>query len=48
MKENTEAEWVGRKFYIISTAIADGTTKYPLYDAEGQEAGVMVTITPVA
>ena len=48
MKENSIAEWVGRKFYIISTATADGTTKYPLYDAEGQEAGVLVTITPTA
>ena len=48
VKTNTEPEWVGRKFYIISTATADGTTKYPLYDAEGQEAGVLVTITPTA
>ena len=48
MKTNTEPEWVGRKFYIISTANADGETKYPLYDAEGQEAGVLVTITPTA
>jgi len=48
VKENTEPEWVGRKFYIISTAVADGTTKYPLYDAEGQEVGVLVTITPTA
>lgn len=46
MKENSIADWVGRKFYIIADAVADGTTKYPLYDAEGQEAGVLVTITP--
>lgn len=48
MKENSEPEWVGRKFYIISTANADGETKYPLYDAEGNEAGILVTITPLA
>lgn len=48
MKENSIADWVGRKFYIIADAVADGTTKYPLYDAEGQEAGVLVAITPTA
>ena len=46
VKENSIADWVGRKFYIIDDAVADGTTKYPLYDAEGQEAGVLVAITP--
>ena len=48
VKENTEAEWVGRKFYIIATAAADGTTKYPLFDAEGNEVNVTVALTPVA
>ena len=48
MKENSVADWVGRKFYIIANAAADGTTKYPLYDAEGNEAGILVTITPLA
>ncbi len=48
VKENSVAEWVGRKFYIIATAAADGETKYPLYDAEGNEAGILVTITPTA
>ena len=48
VKENSIPEWVGRKFYIIATAAADGETKYPLYDAEGNEAGILVTIAPLA
>ena len=48
VKENSVPEWVGRKFYIIADAVADGTTKYPLLDAEGNDTNVKVTITPVA
>ena len=48
VKENTVADWVGRKFYIISTAAADGTTKYPLLDAEGNDVNVTVSLTPAA
>jgi len=46
--ENSVADWVGRKFWIAATATADGTTKYPLYDADGNAAGVTVTITAKA
>ena len=46
--ENSVAEWIGRKFYIISTAEANGETKYDLYDAEGDTVGVKVTITEQA
>ena len=45
VKENSEAEWVGNKYYIAADAVADGETKYDLYDAEGQAVGVKVTIT---
>ena len=49
MTENSpETSWVGRKFYIIANADADGTTKYDLYDAEGSTIGVKVTITEQA
>lgn len=45
VKTNSEASWVGQKYYIIANAIADGTTKYDLYDAEGNAIGVKVTVT---
>jgi hypothetical protein len=45
VKENSEAEWVGNKYYIAADAVADGETKYDLYDAEGQTVGVKITIT---
>ena len=48
VKENSIPEWVGRKFWIAADAAADGTTKHPLYDAEGQPAGVTVTVTAKA
>ena len=48
MKENSVEDWVGRKFWIAADVVADGTTKYPLYDAEGNAAGVLVTITEKA
>lgn len=48
VKENTVAEWLGRKFFIQADAVADGTTKYPLLDAEGNSAEVVVTVTPHA
>ena len=40
-----DASWVGRKFFIKADAEADGTTKYPLLDAEGQRIEVSVSIT---
>ena len=48
VKENSIPEGVGRKFWIAADAAADGTTKHPLYDAEGQPAGVTVTVTAKA
>ena len=48
VKENSVEGWAGQKFYIIATATADGTTKYDLYDAEGQTVGVKVSITEQA
>ena len=45
VKTNSIPEWVGRKYYIIANATADGTTKYDLYDAEGQTIGVKVSVT---
>ena len=45
VKENSEPEWVGNKYYIAADAVADGETKYDLYDAEGQTVGVKITIT---
>lgn len=48
VKENSIAEWVGRKYWIAANAAADGETKNPLYDAEGQPVGVTVTVTAKA
>ena len=48
VKENSVPEWVGQKFWIAADATADGTTKYPLYDAEGNAVGVQVSITAKA
>ena len=45
MKTNSIPEWVGRTYYIIANATADGTTKYDLYDADGQTIGVKVSVT---
>ena len=42
VKENTIPEWVGMKFYIISTA--QSGQKYDLYDQNGGEVGVKVMI----
>lgn len=39
------ADFVGQKFYIDKDANPDGETKYPLYDAEGNAVGILVTIT---
>lgn len=36
--------YVGQKVYIDKDADPDGTTKYPLYDGEGQALGIVVTI----
>lgn len=43
--DNSLAGWEGRKFFLISSADADGETKYDLYDANGDAVGVKVTIT---
>ena len=48
VKENSVADWVGQKFWIAADAVADGQTKYPLYDAEGNAVGVQVAITAKA
>ena len=48
VKENSIPEWVGRKFWIAADAATDGTTKNPLYDAEGQPIDVTVTVTAKA
>ena len=45
VKENSIPEWVGRTYYIIANATANGTTKYDLYDADGQTIGVKVSVT---
>lgn len=43
--QNSVEGWAGRKFYIISNASADGTTKYDLYDEKGNTVGVKVAVT---
>ena len=48
IKENSIPEWVGRRYYIISSAAADGETKYDLYDEQGSAIGVKVTVTETA
>ena len=48
MKTNSEASWIGQKYYIIANATADGTTKYDLYDANGNTIGVKVTVAESA
>lgn len=48
VKTNSEAGWVGEKFFVISSAEADGTTKYDLYDSNGDTVGVKVTITEIS
>jgi hypothetical protein len=45
--ENSVEGFAGNKYFIIGTATANGTTKYPLYDAEGHDTGMTVTITAV-
>ena len=47
VKENSVEGFVGMKFFIVGTATANGTTKYPLLDAHGEDTGMSVTITPV-
>ena len=40
-----EESFVGQEFYVVSNAIADGTTVYPLFtDAGTTEAGIYVSI----
>lgn len=43
--ENTVPEWVGMKFLVIDTATADGTTKYAVYNLDGTDTGMWVTIS---
>lgn len=38
-------DFTGMKFWVASDATADGTTLYPLYDAEGNEVGISVKIS---
>ena len=39
------ADFVGMKFFVASDATPDGTTLYPLYDANKQLVGIKVKIT---
>ena len=48
VKENSVEGFAGMKFFVVATATADGTTKYALYDAQGHDTGMKVTITPVS
>lgn len=43
--QNSVEGWVGRKFYVVANASADGTTKYDLHDDKGNAIGVKVAIT---
>ena len=45
VKENSVEGFVGNKYYIAGSATADGTTKYALYDGEGHDTGMKVTIS---
>lgn len=45
VKTNSIPEWVGRKYYIAADGTPDGTTKYDLYDADGNAICVKVTVT---
>ena len=46
VKENSVEGFAGMKFFVVATATADGTTKYALYDGEGHDTGMKVTISP--
>ncbi len=48
VKENSVEGFAGNKYFIIGTAVADSTTKYHLFDAQGQDTGMQVTITAVS
>lgn len=48
VKENSVEGFAGLKFFVVATATADGTTKYALYDAQGHDTGMKVTITAVS
>ena len=42
-------EWaIGHKYLIIGTATADGTTKYPLYETNGTDTHMWVTVAAPA
>ena len=45
VKENSIEGFAGNKYYVLGTATADGTTKYALYDGEGHDTGMKVTIS---
>ena len=47
VKENSVEGFAGKKYFIVGTATADSTTKYALYDAQGHDTGMKVTITAV-
>lgn len=48
VKENSVEGFVGLKFFVVATATADDTTKYALYDAQGHDTGMKVTISAVS
>ena len=48
VKENSVEGFAGLKFFVVATATADGTTKYALYDAQGHDTGMKVTISAVS
>ena len=47
VKENSVEGFAGKKYFVVGTATADGTTKYALLDGEGHDTGMKVTITAV-
>ena len=43
VKQSSNNELVGQIFCIISSAEADGTTMYDIYETDGTSAGTKVT-----
>ena len=44
--ENSVAEFVGNKYFIISTATTDGQTRYQLIDSTGTAQPIWVVVSP--
>lgn len=42
---NSVEGWAGNKYWVAADAEADGTTKYPLYEASDSAEGIGVTVT---